>query len=110
MIAQRPIGGEARRLEEEKLIIKSVTDRLKENQSIGAGHVLADAISKFASIFATGLQEWKDQQVYNSAAPDLKKRYDDLCLRARIQQLEKELGTQQPSRKQQQECSMQQKR
>jgi hypothetical protein len=38
------------------------------------------------------LQEWKDRQSYSTAAPELRQKYDDLCLKARIQQLEKDLG------------------
>ncbi len=95
LLTPRPIGKKkAKRLQEEETIIKNVVEKLKENggsTSGSAGLALAGALSQFASVFASGLQEWKERQAYSNASSELRQKYDDLVLQARIQELENAL-------------------
>jgi hypothetical protein len=92
-INERPVGKKkTKRLAEEQKIIESVTDKLKGQVNNGsAGQVLAAAIGQITELVASGLQEWKDQRAYMNASQELKQQYDDLILRARIQQLQQNL-------------------
>ncbi len=95
LLTPRPIGKKkAKRLQEEDTIIKNVVNKLKENggsTSGSAGLALAGALSQFAAVFASGLQEWKERQAYSNASVQLRQKYDDLVLQARIQELENAL-------------------
>jgi hypothetical protein len=87
----RPIGKKkTKRKQEEDKMIENVTEKLKSGGQGNAGMVLAGALTQFANVFSAGLQEWRDRQAYNNASPTLKKRYDNLIMHARIQQLEEE--------------------
>ena len=92
----RPLGKKrAKRQQEEEKIITNVTAKLKGETSGTTGAVLAVALSQFANVFASGLQEWKDRQAYSNASPTLKRKYDNLLLSARIHQLEEEAAAKQ---------------
>jgi hypothetical protein len=86
----RPIGRKkAKRLQEEEKIMENVAEKMKG--MVGAaqtGTALTTALSKFADIFSDGLKEWKDQQMPPNAAPELRQRYDNLCLLSCIEELE----------------------
>ncbi len=86
----------AKRQQEEEKIITNVTEKLKGETSGTTGAVLASALTQFANVFASGLQEWKDRQAYSNASPTLKQKYDSLLISARIQQLEEEAAAKIP--------------
>ncbi len=89
--APRPIGKKrAKRQQEEEQILTNVAAKLKGETSGSSNAVLASALTQFANVFASGLQEWKDRQAYSNASPSLKRKYDNLLINARIQQLEEE--------------------
>jgi hypothetical protein len=54
------------------MIITNVTVQLKDETSGTTGAVLAGALTQFANVFASGLQEWKERQAYSNASPTLK--------------------------------------
>jgi hypothetical protein len=90
LVTPRPIGRKkAKRLQEEEKIMDNVAEKLKGLAgSSNTGPLLATALSKFADIFSEGLREWKDQQMFTSAAPELRQRYENLRLLSRIEELE----------------------
>ncbi len=52
--------------------------------------ILASAIDNIVNVIKLGVQNWADQQAYKNADPELGKKYDNLCLRKRIEEMEKQ--------------------
>jgi hypothetical protein len=89
--AMRPMGKKkAKRMQEEDKILDNIKEKLSSEGHGNTGMILAGALTQFANVFASGLQEWRDRQAYSNASPTLRKRYDNLVMFARIQQLEGE--------------------
>ena len=99
-LQKRPIGKKsAKRMEDEVKIINTVTDKLKDTISTniianGSGNVTATIISHafqaLSSTIAQGFQSWNERQAYNNASPTLKRQYDNLMLRSRIRELQRQ--------------------
>jgi hypothetical protein len=69
-----PMGNKkAKRIQEEDKILDNITEKLSSEGHGNAGMILAGALTQFANIFASGLQEWRDRQAYSNASPTLKK-------------------------------------
>ena len=102
-VKPQPIGKKkrAKRQQEEEKILQSVTEKLKGDNSGSASVVLANALTQFANVFASGLKEFQGRQAYDKDSPTFKKRYDNLIISACIKQLEKRMTAkrqkQQPS-------------
>jgi len=90
----RPIGNKkSKRKEEEEKIISNVTEAIRgsittvgDNGSSAA--VLSAALGQFTSLISEALKSWQHHQSYTNADAALKKRYDDLLLMKRINELE----------------------
>ena len=93
---KRPIGKKlAKRMEQEEKILSNVTEKLKEtfnnnNNGNATGTFLASALQCLTTTIAKGLQSWNERQAYSNASPTLKRKYDNLVLRARIRELEQD--------------------
>jgi hypothetical protein len=92
--ASRPMGTKkSKRLEEEEKIINNVTDAIRGNFNAGDGNasaaaVVGAALGQFTNLISEALKSWQDHQSYSNADPALRKRYDDLLLMKRIQEME----------------------
>ncbi len=70
----RPMGKKrAKRIQEEEKILDNITEKMSSGGHGNAGIILAGALTQFANVFASGLQEWRDRQAYSNASPTLKK-------------------------------------
>jgi hypothetical protein len=74
-------------------MIEKVSSTIKENlypimDSGTSSHVIAAALGQFKNLLAKSFDSWQERQLYNNADPQLRKRYDDLLLSKRIQQME----------------------
>lgn len=92
--ASRPLGGKrAKRALEEEKIIEKVTATIKGTASAvvpastnSASVLITEAMDRFTS---TIINEWRLDQAYKNADPELKRKYDNLLLAKRISELEK---------------------
>jgi hypothetical protein len=50
--------------------------------------VVGAALGQFTNLISEALKSWQDHQSYSNADPALRKRYDDLLLMKRIQEME----------------------
>jgi hypothetical protein len=78
---------------------KKKVQRMQEENKIGAqwsnvnasnSNILASAIDNIVDVIKLGVQNWADQQAYKNADPELRKQYDNLCQRKRIEEMEKQ--------------------
>jgi hypothetical protein len=94
----RPMGKKkAQRMQEENKIVEQVAASLgdvigarRSNVHASNSNILASAIDNIVDVIKLGMQNWTDQQAYKNADPELRKQYDNLCLRKRIEEMEKQ--------------------
>jgi len=90
--ASRPMGAKkAKRALEEERIIEKVSSAIQGSVSASANNssaslILTAALDRFT---ATLIHEWRMDQAYKNADPELKRKYDNLLLMKRMEELDK---------------------
>jgi hypothetical protein len=84
-------------MQEENKIVEQVAASLgdvigawRSNVNTSNSNIQASAIDNIADIIKLGVQNWADQQAYKNSDAELRKKYDNLCLRKRIEEMEKQ--------------------
>jgi hypothetical protein len=71
-------------------LLGDVIGARRSNVNTSNSIILASAIHNIVDVIKLGIQNWADQQAYKNANPELNKKYDNLCLRKRIEEMEKQ--------------------